>query len=252
MMHWWQTASLKLRLAAWFTAVASGILLGLTPAVYWLIEHRLHIELDRQLETDWNLVEAHLEADASGRIQWRRDSPATPSSPGYAATWFDVWAGDELFLRHWPAGGEAMRATTTMRSHPFYTLQLHKGGPARALEKSTRIDGRDVTLRVVRDESGLRRTLKEILVGLCLGVPLAALLAALGGYLMVGWALKPISAIFPVGTRVQLIVKSGPGFGWRFTPIPGMPSQPAAGVPKRSTPVGNMSNRVRKVGTVAG
>jgi hypothetical protein len=40
MKQWWQRRSLKLRLAVWFTAVSSGIRLGLTPAVYWLIERR--------------------------------------------------------------------------------------------------------------------------------------------------------------------------------------------------------------------
>lgn len=202
MKYWWQRSSLRLRLAVWFTAVASGILLGLTPAVYWLIEHRLHVELDRQLDIDWNLVEAHLESDTSGRIRWRKDSPATPNSPGYAATWFDVWSGEELFLRHWPANGGPVDQPPTARFQSFYTIKLDKGGPARALEKLARVDGRDVTLRVFHDESDLHRTLREILIGLGLGVPLAALLAALGGYLMAGWTLRPISAMTEQARRI--------------------------------------------------
>lgn len=202
MKSWWQRSSLKLRLAVWFTAVASGVLLGMTPAVYWLIEHRLRVELDRQLEIDWNLIEAHLELNASGRIQWRKDSPATPNSPGYAATWFDVWSGEELFLSHWPADGGPVDQPPTARSHPFYTVPLDQGVPARALEKLAQVGGREVTLRVFRDESGLHRTLREILVGLGLGVPLAALLAAFGGYLMAGWTLRPISAMTEQARRI--------------------------------------------------
>jgi heavy metal sensor kinase len=50
-------------------------------------------------------------------------------------------------------------------------------------------------LRVFRDEAGLRRTLREILIGFALGVPLAAVLGALGGYVMAGRTLKPIRAM---------------------------------------------------------
>lgn len=202
MKSWWQRRSLKFRLAVWFTAVASSILLGLMPVFYGLIEHRLHVELDRQLEIDWNLIEAHLESDAAGRIQWKRDSPATPNSPGYAATWFDVWSGEDLLMRHWPTHARPMDHPPTARPHSLDTIQLDQGGWARALEKPARIEGHEVTLRVFRDESGLHHTLQEILIGFGLGVPLAALLAALGGYLMAGWTLKPISAMTEQARRI--------------------------------------------------
>ncbi len=205
MKQWWERRSLKLRLAVWFTAVASGMLLGLTPAVYWLIERRLHVELDHQLRIDWNLIEAHLESDPSGRIEWRKESPATPDSPGYAATWFDVWSDKDLLLRHWPARGaqielppQALRDQT----RPVYTITLDDGLPARTLEQAARIGEHDVILRVFRDESGLHRTLREILIGFALGVPLAAVLAALGGYVMAGRMLKPISVMAEQARRI--------------------------------------------------
>ncbi|MBL9181861.1 MAG: HAMP domain-containing protein [Verrucomicrobiaceae bacterium] len=202
MRSWWQRRSLKLRLAVWFTAAASGVLLGLTPVVYWLIEHRLRVELDRQLEIDWSLVEAHLELDGSGRIQWRKTSPATPNSPGYAATWFDVWSVGELSLRHWPVDGGPVAEAPNATADPFHSIRLEMGGSARALEKGARVGGREVTLRVFRDESGLHRTLREIAAGFGLGIPLAALLASFGGYLVAGWTLRPISAMTEQARRI--------------------------------------------------
>ncbi len=198
MKNWWQRRSLRFRLAVWFTLVASGIMSGLTPVVYVLIEGRLHVELDRQLRIDWNLIEAHLETDDSGRIQWKKSSPATPSSPGYAETWFDVWSDGDLLLNHLGAPGVKIAPPPRYRKHQapeFYNLELDKDWPVRALEKAAGIGGREVTLRVFREKSGLLRTLREILIGLALGVPLAALLAALGGYVMAGRTLKPISAM---------------------------------------------------------
>lgn len=205
MTQWWQRRSLKLRLAVWFTAVASGILLGLTPVVYWLIERRLHVEFDRQLQIDWNLIKAHLESDAAGRVRWRAESPAAPDSAGYAATWFDVWSDNEPLLRHWPDGGvqiEQPPLSLQDQMRPFYTLTLDNGLPARTLEQSARIGSREVLLRVFRDESGLHRTLREILIGFALGVPLAAVLAALGGYVMAGRMLKPISVMAEQARRI--------------------------------------------------
>lgn len=205
MKQWWQRRSLKLRLAVWFTAVASGILLGLTPVVYLLIERRLHVEFDHQLRIDWNLIEAHLELDAAGRVQWRTESPAAPDSPGYAAMWFDVWSGSEALLRHWPESGaqiEQPPQTAKDQARPFYTIALNNGLPARTLEQAARIGEREVILRVFRDESGLHRTLREILIGFALGVPLAAVLAALGGYVMAGRMLKPIGVMAEQARRI--------------------------------------------------
>ncbi|MBN8246836.1 MAG: HAMP domain-containing protein [Verrucomicrobia bacterium] len=202
MKHWWGRRSLRFRLAAWFTAVASGILLGLMPAVYWRIGHRLHVELDRQLAIDWNLIEAHLEADASGDVRWKKDSPATPDSAGYADTWFDVWSGERLLLQHWPSGGRVSGPPPADLPRRCHTLRLESGSAARALEHPTRIGGREVVLRVFRDESGLHRTLREILMGFSLAVPLVACLASLGGYFMAGWTLRPIRAMTDQARRI--------------------------------------------------
>ncbi len=196
--NWWRRRSLKLRLAVWFTVIASAIMLGLVPFVHGLIERRLRVEIDRQLQIDWNLIEAHLEPGEAGRIQWRKGSPATPSSPGYAETWFDVWSNDEALLSHWPAGATRVLhppRPTTERSHAWYNLEPAPGLPARVLQKPARVGGREVTLRVFRNESGIHATLRQILAGLLLGLPVAVLLAAAGGYLMAGRTLKPIEAM---------------------------------------------------------
>lgn len=103
MKNWWQRRSLKLRLAVWFTAVASGILLGLSPVVYGLIEHWLHVEFDRQLRIDWDLVVAHLEFDATGQIEWRVEGAPAADGLVQAGMWFEVWSQEQqLLLRHWP------------------------------------------------------------------------------------------------------------------------------------------------------
>jgi heavy metal sensor kinase len=193
--NWWRRRSLKLRLAACFTGVASAVMLALIPIIYGMVEKRLHLELDRQLRIDWDLVEAHLTANPGGKIHWRRNSPAQPTSPGYASTWFDVWSGGEMVLSHWPEHGAAPLHAPQQGepgSGHFYNVRLSNDLPGRTFQRPARIDGHDFTLRVFRDESGIRETMREILAGLALGLPIAILLSAMGGYLMAGRALQPL------------------------------------------------------------
>jgi len=172
-------------------------MLGMTPVVYFLIDGRLHVELDRQLRIDWSLIEAHLELDPAGRVLWNKSSPATLSSPGYAETWFEVWSGSELLLSHFPTVDQPIRPLRSPKGETLavYSVETSLGTPLRTLERIAHIGGRKVTLRVLRDESGLHRTLREILIGLALGIPFTAVLAAFGGYLMAGRMLSPVSVM---------------------------------------------------------
>ena len=198
MTRWWNRLSLKLRLAVSFTLVASAIMLGLAPVGYVMIERLLHKELDHELRVDWDLIKAHLELGESGGVRWKKASPATPSSPGYADSWFDVWSDGDLMLSHWPPhGAKVTRSPKPLYNgaHAFYHIEVTPDLPARTFNRHTRIGGRDMTLRVLRDVGGLHHTLRQILIGLMLGVPLTALLAALGGLLMAGRMLSPIDAM---------------------------------------------------------
>jgi heavy metal sensor kinase len=49
-----------------------------------------------------------------------------------------------------------------------------------------------VLIRVARSEAGVRHELEEFLAGMGLGLPIAVLLAGLGGFLLAGRALKPV------------------------------------------------------------
>jgi two-component system OmpR family sensor kinase len=193
--NWWQRRSLRLRLAVSFTLIASAILLALLPAVYSLIRRQMGADMDRQLRIDWALIEAHLENDGDGGIQWRKSSPATPESPGYAESWFDVWRGEAGLLKHWPVhGAEAVHPPNPEKAEivDFSTVLLNGERPARTFQKPTTISGLTVSLRVFRDESGHRSTLRRIFAGLALGMPFAVVVAAFAAYLMAGRALRPV------------------------------------------------------------
>ena len=193
---WWRKRPLGFRLTISFSLAATLVLSALLPAIYQLIRRQMVADIDRQLRIDWALIEAHLEDDQSGGIRWRASSPATPQSPGYAESWFDVWIGKNCLLAHWPShGDEALHPPDPEHAlNPgFLTQPLNDGRPARTFQMPATIDGRDVILRVFRDESGNRATLRRILLGLAVGMPAAVLLAALIGHFMAGRALRPLA-----------------------------------------------------------
>src|SRR5207244_13352500 len=65
----------------------------------------------------------------------------------------------------------------------FATVELELGLFVRVMERPGRVRGRSVIIRVFRDETEMRRTLREIVEVSVLGFPLAGALAAIGGYL---------------------------------------------------------------------
>lgn len=198
--------TLRLRLAVSFTLIAGAILLAFLPAVYILIRNQMSRDMDRQLSIDSALIEAHLQVNGQGGIQWRKNSPATPDSAGYAESWFDVWAGKENLLKHWPHYGAEVSqppAPPGADAASFLSVPLNDGRPARTFQKPVTIGGRTVTLRVFRDESAHRATLSRILTGLALGMPLAVLLAGLAGYAMAGRALRPVGDMAAAARRIN-------------------------------------------------
>lgn len=197
--------SLRLRLAITFTLISGAVLVAFLPVVYSLIRQQLSRDMDRQLHIDWSLIEAHLEDDGRGRVQWRKSSPATPQSAGYAESWFDVWSGTEGLLKHWPShGAEALEPPAPEQADVarFYSVPLSDGRPARTFQQLATINHRPVILRVFRDQSAHRATLRRILTGLALGTPVAVLLAGLAGYATAGRALRPVREMAAAARRI--------------------------------------------------
>ncbi len=201
---WWQRQSLRLRFAVSFSLVTTLILLTLLPFVYQLIRGQMTADIDRQLRIDWALIEAHLESDGNSGIQWRKSSPATPQSPGYANSWFDVWDRDRSLLTHWPEhGAAALQPPPPIAGQGhFVSVPLSDGRPARTYQMNSVIDAQPFMLRVFRDESAHRATLRRIVLGLSLGMPIAVLLAAWGGHAMAGRALRPVGDMAAAARRI--------------------------------------------------
>lgn len=197
-MNWLRRQSLTLRLAWWHAATALVVVVALALFVRQIVSQRLLQELDRQLRIDFDIIEAQVE-ESQGTLVW--PLRGSHGEEGYARmfAWFEVWSEDgKLLLRHWPV------PETEAHEHPgppageqllFYSAEVEPGLFARIMERPARIERRDVILRILRDESGLRRTQHELAEVFLVGLPLAMLLAVVGGWFVARRSLAPVAAM---------------------------------------------------------
>jgi len=196
---WWKRQTLKLRLTLWYAA-ATAVVLGVFAWVaYEVVEHRLDAELDRQLRIDFDLVEAQLDVDATGKIRWLVQGAHGDEGFARLSAWFEVWSEDkQLLFRHWPVREADIKnplPAPLESSLRFQTIELEEALHVRVMERPARLHERGVVVRVLRDESDMRRTLREIVEVFLLAAPLAVLLASLVGYFVARRSLLPVAAM---------------------------------------------------------
>lgn len=199
MSSWWTRRSVKLRLTLWYAA-ATAVVLGIFAWVaYEVVEHRLAAELDRQLRIDFDLVEAQLDSDPSGKIRWLVRGAHGDGGFARLSAWFEIWSEDKkLLLRQWPVPESSIKnplPAPLESSLRFQTVELEPGLHVRIMERPARVRERGVIVRMFRDESNLRHTLREIVEVFILAAPLAVALASLGGYLVARRSLRPVASM---------------------------------------------------------
>jgi len=199
-MKRWRRRSLKLRLAFWHAAISSLLLVTLAVFVFEVVEHRLRAELDRQLRIDFDLVAAELDQHGpEEKLRWPVRGAHGDDGYGRLAAWFEVWSeSGKLVLRQWPVPDEAIDIELEPprgRTLRFHTMSLEEELWVRLMERPARIDGEPFMVRMFRDESNMRHTLTEIATVFWIGVPLAVLLSAGGGYFLAGRSLSPLAAM---------------------------------------------------------
>lgn len=199
MRSWWRRRSFKVRLTLWYAAVTAIVVALFALAAYEIVEHRLAAELDRQLRIDFDLVEAQLDKDAAGEIRWLVRGAHGDEGFARLSAWFEVWSEDgRLLLRHWPVPDANI--TTPLpaplgSSLRFYGVELEHDLHVRVMERPARVQEGGVVMRLLRDESAMRRTLEQIVEVFLLALPFAVIAASLGGYIVARRSLRPVSAM---------------------------------------------------------
>src|SRR6266478_239135 len=169
MTSWWRHRSIRVRLTLWYGAVLALYAGG----VFAFLRHSLSEDLDGGLRDDREVAEQMIERTPAGGVGWRAE-PEDDDNDAVAGRWLEVRSPDGTLLYARPSG------------IPGDVRVRRLGGPYT-------VDGLPVVIQVARSEEPLHRELRELLMIMGAGLPLAVGIAAMSGYFLARRALAPVS-----------------------------------------------------------
>ncbi len=172
MTRWWRHRSIRVRLTVWYAAALSAVLAVYAGGVFAFLRHSLSADLDRGLADDREVAEQMLERTPTGAVGWRAE-PDDDDDEAAAGRWLEVRSPEGTLLYARPSG-------------------IPADVRVRQLTAPYTVDGVPVVIQVARSEEPLRRELRELLVIMGAGLPLAVAIAGVGGYFLARRALAPV------------------------------------------------------------
>jgi heavy metal sensor kinase len=197
----WSTASIRVRLTAWYAVVLVLMLVVYATATFVAVRHEFFEQFDDQLHDDFETAEGFLKPTGGGRIAWSGEGRHDPDNDEDRGS--DVWlASGEQVYRSGASVSLPPVALAATTAEKRYESLVANGRPWRTLTGTTLVGGRAVVLRVSRAETRLRTQLWEVLVVLVLGLPVVVVLAGVGGYVLARQALTPIDHLASEAQRI--------------------------------------------------
>jgi heavy metal sensor kinase len=195
-VSWWAAHSVRRTLTLWYVAAMIVVLGVYVAAVFSFVSRSMSQGLDQQLRRDFQWAAATVYQTRDGIFTWTdpQEIVAEEELP-----WVQVWSetGDLLFQnseaerRPIPEARElALRTDDSASDAP--TIVPTPFAATRVLTRRGSIGPEPVVIQVARSEATMRQNLRELLVMLVLGLPLAVALAGLGGYTLARRALAPV------------------------------------------------------------
>lgn len=180
--------SVRLRLAVWYTATLVVALVFYAAVVYGLVRHSMFEDLDRELHEDLEYAEARLDAVPGGGIHWR--SAGAPDETESVLLVVRGADGTPVFSDP----PDALEPLPPERRGPE-SVRLADGRHVRLVTRPYQLSGTQLWITSARTEEYQQAELKELLLMLALGIPVAAAIAGVGGYLLARRALSPVDRI---------------------------------------------------------
>ena len=197
MRRWWRSHSVRVRLTLWYVA-AMIVVLGVYAAVIFTFVSRTASEtLNQRLRADFHWAAATVDQTPDGRITWYPDEDTTlyEDLTEDERPWLQVWgpAGELLYQnREAQQNPQPQSRTLALRTEDSLVTLAYNAAPFRVLTRRGRIGSNTVVIQVARSETRVRAELRQLLLILALGLPLAVAVAGLGGYTLARRALLPV------------------------------------------------------------
>jgi len=173
MTSWWRHRSIRVRLTLWYAAALSAVLALYAGGVFAFLRYSLSADMDGGLRDDREVAEQMLERTRDGGVGWRAE-PDDDDDDAVPGRWLEVVGPDGTLLYARPS-------------------RIPDDVPIRRLSGPYTVDGLPVVIQVARSEEPLRRELRELLMIMGAGLPLAVAIAGIGGYFLARRALAGVS-----------------------------------------------------------
>ena len=200
MKRWWRSHSVRMRLTLWYVTAMAVVLGVYVVAVYGFVNRRLSSALDQQLRQDIYWVPASLFQTPDGELMLNEPEQLDPEEP---LPWVQVWSADgsELLFRNAEAQRRPIPESQSIPSLGIVTIPTETV-PMRVLTqrhvfvaREGAITDQRVVIQVGRSEDPMRQESRELLLVLVLGLPVALIVAGVGGYTVARGALAPIERL---------------------------------------------------------
>jgi heavy metal sensor kinase len=198
-MTWsWRTASIRVRLTAWYAAAMFVMLAAYAAATYAAVRHEFVEQIDDQLGDDMEAAEQGIIDRFDGGERFR-----DPDANEDRLRAVEIWSDDGQVIAR--SSGAALLPDTPpnrpARAGTYASVTI--GDDAwRTLTAPAVRDGRPVIIRVARSEARARAQIREVLVVLVLGLPFVVGLSGVGGYVLARRALAPIDRLTSEARRL--------------------------------------------------
>jgi heavy metal sensor kinase len=198
MSRWWRAHSLRRRLTAWYVAVMV-VVLGLYAVVVLSIVRRTASNaLDDRLRDDFQLAAAMVDQTPEGGIAWAENNVLEVEEE---RPWVQVWGRAGALLYRSATAEQRLipvsRALATLSDDNRIITVAVAGeiAPYRILTRRGRVGARPVVIQVAASEATMQAQVRDVMLTLALGLPLAVAVAGLGGYALARSALAPIETM---------------------------------------------------------
>jgi heavy metal sensor kinase len=191
-----------MRLTLWHGAVMVIVLAVYMSVIYTVVSRSASQALNQQIQSDFLFTASLVDREDDGTFTWMPgEAGGTDELP-----WVQVWSADasELLYRNFEAQRRPVPSAQQLARNADDRIVVVQGGnvPIRVLSRMGRVEGVPVVIQVARSEAAMRQELRDLLVVLAIGLPLAVLVAGLGAYWLARQALAPVERMTE---RAQLI-----------------------------------------------
>ncbi len=201
MSDWWQRRTLRFRLAVWYAAGGTFLLVAFSSTIYLYVARAIARPLDYQLRRDLATIRSHLSGSRPDQLQWdgvrlTADRPWDAQNP-----WFELW--DEqgrLIHRAWPQDLPAARYPDSPPVPGRESVAIRRFNPAlrmRVLTLPYEVPGQSQPwmIRVFHLHTPVGDTLNALFGIIAFSLPVVIAALVLGGYALTRRWLTPLDSM---------------------------------------------------------